>query len=135
MRLLSIVAAAALFGCSSATDDGGPAANVRGTWTYSATQSGSATLLEGGLVIDEQNGAAFTGQFNGQLRDDAGVITNADGIASGRAFGADAIDFDLIVNGVERRHVGRIAGNSVSGTWAQQNGTASISGAFVLTRP
>jgi len=135
-RLLCAAAAVTIAGCSSATDDGGTVADLRGSWIYSATQAGAATLLEGSFIIDEQDGSTFSGQFNGHVRDAQGVISNLDGVASGRAFGDAAIDFDLIANGVERRHVGRIARtDSVGGTWAQQNGAASASGSFTLKRP
>lgn len=129
------IAILAMLGCTSATDENDTTIDLIGSWTYAATQSGSSVRIDGTLVIDEQNGASFTGEFTGHLRDAQGEITNIDGIASGRSFGDDAIDFDLILAGLERRHVGRLARpDSIDGTWAQQNGN-STSGAFTLTRP
>lgn len=135
-RTLIVGASVISIACSSTTDDGDAAADLHGAWNYSAAQTGTAVLLEGTFVIDERTGAVFTGQFNGRVRDAQGVITNITGIASGRTFGDDAVDFDLIVNGNERRHVGRIArADSIGGTWAQQSGAAPVSGSFILTRP
>lgn len=123
-----------LAACSSSTGPDDSNVNLRGSWNYSANQTGTSALLEGTFTIDQQTGAAFSGQFNGRVRDAQGTITNIAGIASGHTYGNDAIDFDLVVNGVARRHVGRIAEqNSIAGTWAQQTGTTAV-GAFVLTR-
>jgi len=131
---IGCVALVLLAACASSTDEGGAALELRGTWNYMATQAGSAAVLDGTVVIDRQDGVTFSGQFNGHVHDPDGIITDVDGVVSGRAFGKDAVDFDLFISGAERRHVGRIArADSIGGTWAQQSAAASISGAFSLT--
>jgi len=130
-----VVAAGMAAACTSTTDGGDADIDLVGVWTYAATESASSARLEGTLVIDEQGGTVFSGQFNGRVRDADGMVSDLDGIVSGRAFGGQAIDFDLFLNGTERRHVGKIANDgSIAGSWAQQSGAASFSGSFSLRR-
>lgn len=129
-----VVACSVLFagGCAFATDPAAEVADVRGTWTYSGEQAAPALVLTGTLSISAQQGEVLSGQLSWQEPDGSGGTANRGGAVSGRVIETTDVDFDVLVPGVTRRHVGRLVGDSIKGAWIE---TASgKSGAFVAVR-
>ena len=127
---LLVIAAAA---CASPVDqsEGGP--DLLGRWSYSATQAAPATQLSGTLTVVRQEGASFDARLEVQERDAQGNLRNWSAVVSGRTVGTEVIDFDVYENLLARRHVGRVRGDSIMGTWAQLD-AAPRSGTFTSRR-
>lgn len=130
------VAAAAFLGCLFACGspvEGEAAPDVRGTWSYSATQVSPEAELTGTLTVTRQRGVTFEAQLEAQERDAQGNVSTRSGIVSGRTLGEDGIDFDAFLDFGPRRHVGRLRGDSITGTWAEFDGR-SLTGTFTARR-
>ena len=111
---------------------------VIGGWNYVATQgSPSAAQLNGALAFSGQTGAEISGTLDvveiglgGQQRHLAGPV-------SGRTVDSTTLDFDMLLGAVARRHVGRVRGDSLTGTWVEtplEGGLPSASGTFRASR-
>jgi hypothetical protein len=127
--MMGCLALLALNACESPVDQGVQGADVRGTWSYSATQAAPAAQLTGTLTVVRQEGSTFDAELEVQERDPQGNVRNWSAVVSGRTVGADVVDFDVFVDALARRHVGRVAGDSITGTWAQLD-AAPRSGTF-----
>jgi hypothetical protein len=119
--------------CSSPLDDGVQGPDVLGTWSYSATQVAPAAELEGTLTVIRQGGSAFDAILEVQERDALGNVRNRSATISGRTIAGDGIDFDAFMEGSARRHVGRVLGDSISGSWAELD-TPPLTGTFRARR-
>ena len=119
--------------CASPVDQsqGGP--DVLGAWSYSASQASPAAQLNGTLTVVRQEGASFDARLEVQERDAQGNVRNWSAVVSGRTVGADVIDFDVYADALARRHVGKVSGDSITGTWAQLD-AAPRSGSFKSRR-
>jgi hypothetical protein len=124
-----LVAAA---GCNLATEADGPVANVKGSWHYTGQQTAPSLTLEGTLVIGPQAGDVVNGQLTWEERDALGGLVLDGGPVSGRVIALEDIDFDVLRSGGDRRHVGRIAGDTIRGAWIQTSSGAS--GEFLAIR-
>lgn len=135
MRGALLLALLICTGCDSATDSGETALQVRGTWTYTSTQSSPALTIEGTVRIDQQNGADFTGSVVLSEKDVQGTIRDRTGQLSGRVVGSSTVDFDVFIDASSRRHVANVtAGDSMSGTWAQTGATPPSTNPFVARK-
>lgn len=121
--------------CDSATDSGETALQVRGTWTYTSTQSSPPLTIQGTLHVDQQDGADFTGSVVFSERDLQGTIRDRTGQLIGRVIGSSTVDFDVFIEASSRRHVATvILGDSMSGTWAQTGVTPPTTNPFVARK-
>ena len=109
--------------CDSPTGEDVAHSDVRGIWTYTATQTAPALNIEGVLDITEQTGTFFSGTATLTEIDVQGTRRQRAGALSGSFVGGTVLDFDIHIDAQTRRHVGRIDADSVSGTWSA---TASI---------
>jgi len=72
------------------------------------------------MVIEQRAGAGFQGHLevvarsseNGEARSFAGTL-------SGSATAANAVDFDVFLEPVARRHVAQLTGDLLTGTWVR----------------
>lgn len=119
--------------CASPVDQEGGGPDVLGTWSYSATQVAPTAQLTGTLTVVRQQGSSFDAQLEVQERDLQGNVRNWSAVVAGRTVGAYVIDFDVFVEVMARRHVGRVSGDSITGTWAQLD-TGPRSGTFKSRR-
>jgi hypothetical protein len=122
-----------LAGCSSSTGTDGANVDVRGTWTFAATQVAPALEITGELRIERQDGATLSGVLETRERAVDGTIRNRVGSLSGRVV-ASAVDFDVFADAQPRRHVGRVRNDSITGTWAQTSAATPVTGAFTAYR-
>jgi hypothetical protein len=113
--------------------DGEPAPDLRGTWSYTATQVAPAIELTGTMTVTHQSGVSFDAQLQVQERDAQGNVRTRSGIVSGRTLGDDGVDFDAFLDFGARRHVGRLHGDSITGTWAELD-VVSLTGSFQARR-
>jgi len=133
VRRLALLAPLALStGCSFATDPQEEVADVRGTWHYSGDQAAPALTLEGTLTINAQTADVIAGQLSWQEQDPGGGTRVDGGPVSGRVIGLADVDFDVLLPGSERRHVGRISGDSIRGAWIDL--LSGRSGEFLAVR-
>jgi hypothetical protein len=77
---------------------------------------------------------AFEGTYTilQQLPD--GSAQTISGPGAGQVLSDSIADFDLTVSGIERRHIGILRGDSISGDWAVLDAGQTASGKFVLRR-
>ena len=127
--LLSVVA----LGCSSSTGNDATTVDVRGTWSFAATQVAPTLEISGELRIERQDGATLSGVLETRERAVDGTIRNRVGTISGRVL-ESAVDFDVFSDAQPRRHVGRVRNDSITGTWAQSSGGTPVTGAFTAHR-
>jgi hypothetical protein len=104
--------------CGSPLDEG-PSHELRGSWRYVATQVSPAAELTGTLTVTRQRGVTFEAELEAQERDRQGTLRTLSGIVAGRTVGPDGVDFDAFFDLSARRHVGRLEGDSIAGTWAE----------------
>jgi hypothetical protein len=124
-------------GCLQSTDPQPVTIPMTGTWRYTGTQTGAIReTLVGTLVIGRQSGSAFQGSLDivgtNQL---TGEQRTLNGTLSGVVPSADAVDFDASVELTPRRHVGRLLGDTITGTWVgTSSGGETVSGIFRAER-
>ena len=129
-HLLVVVVALA---CSTGTEPGTPRVQLLGSWRYEAAQlSPMPATLEGSLEIEGQDGDAFGGSFD-VIESSAAGSRRVTGIVTGIALDAATLDFDVFVDGVARRHVGELRGDTIEGAWMEVR-TGGASGSFRAER-
>lgn len=126
MRRLALVAAAlAISGCNLVTTDDREAADLRGRWTYTGTQATPQLELSGELLITVQGGSQVEGTATWESRDPIGNVTLAAGNVFGRAIGFTDVDFDIVGETSDRRHVARLVADTMVGIWVEGVGGAT----------
>ena len=136
MRSALVFAVVALVACGSETPAGDDSTIVIGTWSYDARQATPAIELTGQLRIERQSNGRIEGELNAQEKDAQGMMRTRVGVVSGRVLADGALDFDVLLQGTAtaRRHVGRVRGDSITGTWAETTLGAPLSGPFSARR-
>lgn len=105
--------------CSFATGPSGAVADVRGTWHYSGDQAAPALTLDGTMIINSQALDLVSGQVSWTEQEVGGGTRVDGGPVSGRVIEQSDVDFDVLRSGTERRHVGRITGDTIRGAWVE----------------
>jgi hypothetical protein len=135
MLARAMLAGIVIAGCKTPVDCSGlPPVRVLGAWSYSATQSSPTTAnLAGALEITGQCGSTLSGTLDVTETDAQGSRRRM-GTVSGLAVDSVTVDFDVFLATVGRRHLGRIAGDSIRGTWIEPGDVGTASGSFVAVR-
>ncbi len=105
-------------------------------WRYAGEQRLPVALrLEGGLQLTPVSSARFEGLLDLRRTDPVGQVQRVAGLVIGRRSN-DAMEFEATLDGSVVRHIGRVSGDSISGTWFNDSGldASFTSGAFVLVR-
>ena len=127
-----------LSSCVGATDTGKTGASVTGRWSYVASQSSPSTAsLQGALTITNQTGSGVGGSLDFVETDSRGVQRRLAGPVNGHTVDSLTLDFEQIVDGMTRRHVGSVKKDSITGTWIElptAGGAISASGSFRAKR-
>ena len=121
--------------CSLPGEPDADAAIVRGEWAFTGTQAAPQATITGYLTIQTQNGDLITGTAGWDERDGFGVIRSTGGAVSGRVIGEQDVDFDITLEGIARRHVGRIRADTIDGSWVQFGDGRTGSFRAVRARP
>jgi hypothetical protein len=131
-----VALAALLAACRTPTDAGPPPMNLVGAWQYDALQGdGSGTTISGTVTVTDQRGHELSGAYDVVERDTQGNTDRYAGPVSGLAVDSVSLDFDLLVYGVQRRHVAKRVADTVSGQWYDQTiGPLVASGTFRMVR-
>lgn len=108
-----------LAGCSLPGEPAAGSTVVRGQWAFTGTQAAPQATMTGYLTIRSQSGDLISGTAGWDERDGFGVVRSAGGSVSGRVIGEQDVDFDILLEGVVRRHVGRIRADTIDGSWVQ----------------
>ncbi len=131
----ALAGAVLLAGCQSPLGTDGTAPDLRGSWAYQAAQNAPSLALSGTLIVSGQNGGNFNGQLQVVETNQAGVQRQLSGIVTGTVPNAGTVDFDAFLEQSGRRHVGRVAGDSIAGSWLDDSGTdVPVTGSFKLRR-
>ncbi len=130
--LLGWAGASAAGACVTTTDPSADVADLRGTWHYSGEQTAPALAMDGTLVIESQSGALITGRLSWEEQAVGGGPRIDGGAVTGRVIDHSDVDFDVLVAGDERRHVGRLTADTIRGAWVQVS--SGRSGEFVAVR-
>lgn len=123
--------------CLNSTDPQPPTIPLIGSWRYTGTQTGVIReTFTGTLVIGRQSGSAFQGSIDlvatNVVTGDARTLN---GILSGVVASSNAVDFDVSVDLIPRRHVGQLIGDTIAGTWVgTAAGGGTVSGVFRAER-
>jgi hypothetical protein len=134
-RLIAILAfGTSAVACSLTTEPSGPVTDVLGSWTLTGTQTSPAFAISGTVEVESQNRSTIGGVASWTEPDGMGGYTPRGGALNGRVIDTTDVDFDVTVNGQERRHVGRISENqdTIEGVWLQS--ASGLSGTFKLVR-
>ncbi len=136
LRLGCVLAGATLLaGCGSPLATDGTAPDLRGAWSYQAAQNAPSLVLSGTLIVSGQSGPSFNGQLQVVETNQAGVQRQLSGIVTGTAPNGGTVDFDAFLEQSGRRHVGRVAGDSITGSWLDDSGASvPVTGSFKLRR-
>ena len=130
--------AAAVLGCVGATDPGTAGVAVTGSWRYAGRQASPADAeLTGTLSFTQQSGASVAGALDFVESDARGQQRRLAGPVAGRTVDSTTVDVDVTLGAVTRRHVGRVKGDSLTGTWIEQpaaGGPPTASGTFRAAR-
>jgi hypothetical protein len=129
---LASVLLSATAGCDFTTGPSGPVANLVGEWTLTGSQAAPAFNFAGVLEVTAQDGATISGTASWTEPDGMGGSVATGGPLSGLVIDTTDVDFDLSIDGGERRHVGRIDHDTITGVWLQSPGGKS--GQFRLVR-
>ena len=133
MRHLALaILGCGLAACSLPTGSNAGAADLRGSWQLSADQAVPSASFEGTLLIERQEGDLILGSASWSERDGTGSMVWRAGAVSGRVIESSDADFDIVVDGVVRRHVARLSADTMSGTWIQF--TSGARGSFRAVR-
>lgn len=105
---------------------------VRGTWSYSATQTApTPASLTGTLTITSQAGNSFQGSISVTQTDGSGS-TPLSGVVSGQTVNDTTVDFDVFVDPNARRHIAAVVRDSMRGGWFESDaGGSTATGTFV----
>lgn len=129
------LAIGAASGCLSSKATDPTRTQLTGDWSYTGVQTGAVREnLVGELRILSESGTSFQGRLEIVGTNDAGESRVMMGVVSGSGeFGV--IDFDAHVEAGARRHVGQVAGDTITGTWVGSSpGGALSSGTFRAER-
>ncbi len=110
----------------------GEIADLRGTWTLTGTQNSPSLQLAGTLTISRQTDGEIIGTATWEERDGAGGVRIDGGAVNGLVLTAEDVDFDITLVSGERRLIGRLVADTLSGAWAQPS--VSANGAFRAVR-
>ncbi len=109
---------------------------VNEQWRYAGVQRVPTALqLDGALRITSRSGERFEGSLDLRRTDALGQVERVTGLVSGRGTNT-TLDFEAMLDGAVVRHIGRVRGDSVTGTWLDDDsgGAAVVSGSFTLVR-
>ncbi len=119
-------------GCGSDKIVCGTPPDLTGSWSYSATQSVPAATLAGTLSLTTSGGCTIDGHLSVTVDDGSGTPTLLDGGVSGVFLDESTVDVTTQLGG-ERRHLGTIVADTISGSWAE-SGPSGKSGTFRAVR-
>ena len=135
MKWLPMSVGLGALACASSTGPGGPTVSVVGTWNYVADQQAPAARISGTLVITSQSGESFQGSMDVVENDSTGPSNvHLSGVVSGQTVDSNHVDFDAFLHPTGRRHLGIVAGDSMTGDWVEPNGANPYSGSFRAAR-
>ena len=125
-----------LGGCLKSTEPQPSVLQLNGVWTYTGIQTAPVReTLEGTLTISRESGTSFQGRLDlVGTNSQTGQTRVLGGLVSGSESATDIIDFDANLDMSNRRHVGQIVADTITGTWVDASGGATTSGTFRAER-
>lgn len=109
-------------------------ANVRGVWSYAATQVSPALTLSGTLNVSQQSLDVIEGGLSWSEADGVNAPVFRSGSMAGLVIGETDVDFEVAVDAGSRRHLARISanGDTLVGVWVGTTGSGG--GPFTAIR-
>lgn len=133
--IIALMPALLAAACATPVDTGPSPIDLVGSWTYAGLDA-SRLQLAGTFVVGKQTGRTFAGRAELTQRTPGGAVSILSGGVAGRVVDAAAVDFDVAVDQAgTRHHLGRLSGDSISGTWVEADDMGVVSsGTFTLKR-
>jgi hypothetical protein len=121
--------------CSSPSGPCDETGDIRGEWTYQATQDAPApATLHGSMVISTRRCADFQGAIDIVEVLPTGESRRVSGPVSGTVLDSTLIRFEAVVGGATREHLARLRADSITGDWIQALTGGAASGRFAGQR-
>jgi hypothetical protein len=124
-RALATLSLFAFGACALPSGPDREAARVLGEWSFTGQQAVPSLAIEGTLRIESQDGDLIVGSASWEERDALGVTVLRGGAITGRVIGESDVDFDILVGATARRHVARLAADTMAGSWVQPGTSAA----------
>ena len=138
IRLTAFLAMAfALAACVPATSEPSGVTPLEGLWDLNGqSASGSGGAIQGTWTVRSTSAIGFAGSYDVIESTSGGGQRRLTGPVTGRMAGANTTEFDVIVIGSTRRHIGTLQADTVRGSWVDvsQNGAVEATGSFRAIR-
>ena len=121
--------------CSSPSGPCDEPGDIRGEWTYQATQDATTSAtLHGSMVISTRRCGDFQGVLDVVEVRPTGESRRVSGPVTGTLLDSTLVRFEASVGGTMREHLARIHADSITGDWIQALTGAAASGRFAGRR-
>jgi hypothetical protein len=130
---LALVLSLVVTACSPASTEVS-VPSIVGTWHYVGQRtSGPSNVIRytGRLIVRNQQGMAFDADFSAEALTAQGTVNLVTGLVVGSFASREALDFDVQAGEVTLTHVGRLRGDSISGSWIASD---NAQGTFTAVR-
>ncbi len=135
-RLYGLVAMV-VAGCTSSTSPSRIALDIAGTWQYVGHEaSPTPATIDGHVAFTVDSTGTFTGDFAATVTVAGDPGTTLEGPLTGQSLDRQSLSWDVALSPqVVRRHVGTVAGDSMTGSWVDETGSGpGASGDFTAVR-
>jgi hypothetical protein len=119
--------------CGSDGMDCGTPADIHGSWTYTGTQNAPAATMTGTMALTQPGTCTVAGSLAITVDNGSGTPTDLSGPISGLFLDPTTVDLTADLGG-ERRHIGTVVADTISGTWAMTGAGGGLSGTFRAVR-
>jgi hypothetical protein len=127
----------AVAACVPATSEPSGVTPLEGLWDLNGqSASGSGGAVQGTWTVRSTSAVGFAGSYDVIESTSGGGQRRLTGPVTGRMAGANTTEFDVIVIGSTRRHIGTLQADTVRGSWfdVSQNGAVEATGTFRAIR-
>lgn len=123
--------------CVPATAEPDGVTPLEGLWDLNGqSASGSGGAIQGTWTVRSTSGVGFAGSYDVIEATSGGGQRRLSGPVTGRMASASTTEFDVIVIGSIRRHIGTLQADTVNGSWfdMSRNGAVEATGTFRAIR-
>jgi hypothetical protein len=127
----------AVAACVAAASEPNGVTPLEGLWDLNGqSASGSGGAMQGTWTVRSTSAVGFAGSYDVIESTGGGGQRRLTGPVTGRMASANTTEFDVIVIGSTRRHIGTLQADTVKGSWfdVSQNGAVEATGSFRAIR-
>jgi hypothetical protein len=132
-----LVMAVAVAACVPPTTEPAGVTPLEGLWDLNGqSASGSGGAVQGTWTVRSTSAVGFAGSYDVIEATSGGGQRRLTGAVTGRMVSATTTEFDVIVIGSTRRHIGTLRADTVRGSWfdVSQSGAVEATGSFRAIR-